>query len=171
MDHHRFLVIFTFKSSLSLSNLHLQVIFIWIWIITRSGSSSLDLDHHSIWIISGASSLDLDHPSIWIISVGSSSLDLHGCYLMILLIIGISTDPTLFHARCRPSHHVVLHPALTSDHVGTNPIIILESHTQHSHLTMWEHLPQPCQKGPALTFDTCEEPIQHGCSKRIFTYI
>ena len=35
------------------SHLYVQVIFICIWIITRSGSSSLDLDHHHwIWIIS-----------------------------------------------------------------------------------------------------------------------
>ena len=104
------------------------------------------------------------------------------------------------------------HPTLIYDHVGTNPIIIPERHAQHSHLTMWEHLPQPCQKGPTLTsinqcwngsaltlsyvrnqssmlkgsslisdnqcqkglaliFDTCEEPIQHACSKRLCTYI
>ena len=43
------------------------------------------------------------------------------------------------------------HPTLTFDHVGTNPIIILERNAQHSHLTMWEHIPQPCQKGPTLT--------------------
>ena len=42
---------------------------------------------------------------------------------------------------------------LTSDHVGTNPIIISERHAQHSHMTMWEHIPQPCQKGPTLTSD------------------
>ena len=36
---------------------------------------------------------------------------------------------------------------------------------------MWEPIPQPCQKGPTLTFDSCEEPIQHTCSKRISTYI
>ena len=98
MDHHRALVIFTFKSTLPSSHLHLQVIFIWIWIITWSRSSSLDLDHHSIWIIitesrssldlahhhwiwiitrSGSPSLDLDHHLIWIITTGSgSSLDL-----------------------------------------------------------------------------------------------
>ena len=44
-------------------------------------------------------------------------------------------------------------PALISDHVGTNPIIISERNAQHSHLTMWEHIPQNCQKGPTLTFD------------------
>ena len=68
----------------------------WIWIISRSGSSwniiigsrsSLDLDH--CWL----SSLDLDHP--W-------------CYLMILLVIGSSTEPAIFHAGCRPSLHVGL---------------------------------------------------------------
>ena len=34
---------------------------------------------------------------------------------MILLVIGSSTEPTLFHAICRPSHHVGIHLALTSD--------------------------------------------------------
>ena len=34
---------------------------------------------------------------------------------MILLVTGISTEPALFHAGCRPSHHVVLHLALTTD--------------------------------------------------------
>ena len=52
--------------------------------------------------------MDLDHPSIQIISDGSSSLDHHGCYLMILLIIVSSTEPTLFHAGCRPILHVGL---------------------------------------------------------------
>ena len=72
LDHHRVLVIF--KSSSSSSHLHLQVIF-----IIGSGSS-LDLDHHSIWIITvfgssldiitrSGSSLDMDHH--W-----TSSLDL-----------------------------------------------------------------------------------------------
>ena len=61
----------------------------------------------------------------------------------------------------------MVHLALISDHVGINPIIILERHAQHSPLTMWEPIPQPCQKGPTLTFDRCEEPIQHACSKRL----
>ena len=113
----------------------------WIWIITV-GSSSLDLDHHSIWVITaGSSSLDLDHH--WLSSL---DLDHHWCYLMILLIIGISTKPTLFHAGCRPSLHVGLcpaltsdllvrkeHPTLTYDHVGTNPIIISERPSTHIH--------------------------------------
>ena len=100
-------------------------------------------------------------------------------------------------------------PTLISNHVGTNPIIISERNSQKSHLTMWEPIPQPYQKGPALTsdhernqssihvskalhlhsthvrnqsnihvkkdsaliFDTYEEPIQHACSKRLYTYI
>ena len=96
----------SYRSSSIPHHLHIQVIFIWIWIITRSGSSSLDLDHPSIWIISRASSLDMDHSLIWIISARSSSLDHHRCYLMILLITGSSTEPTLFHAGCRPTLHV-----------------------------------------------------------------
>ena len=117
MDPHRVLVIF--KSYSSLGHLHLQVIFIFrlssssshlhldpdhhsIWIIITRSRSSLDLDHH--W----TSSMDLDHHSIWIITAGSSSLDHQGCYLMILVITGISTEPALFHVGCRPSLHVGL---------------------------------------------------------------
>jgi len=104
----------SYGSSSSPHHLHLQVISIF-----KSPSSSshlhLDLDRHSIWIISAASSLDLDHPSIWIITIGSSSLDHHGCYLMILLVIGSSTEPSLFHDGCRPSLHVGLLPTLISD--------------------------------------------------------
>ena len=90
------------------SHLYIQVIFTFKSSSPRSGSSSLDLDHPSIWIISGASSLDLDHPSIWIISAGSSTLNVHGCYLMILLVTGSSIEPALFHARCRPTLRVGL---------------------------------------------------------------
>ena len=116
LDH---LIICIFKSSSSSSHLHLWIQIItgyhhWIWIITGSRSSLLDVDHHSIWIVSRASSLDLDHPSIWIITAGSSSLDHHGCYLMILLVIGSSIEPALFHAGCRPSLHVGFLPALIS---------------------------------------------------------
>ena len=45
---------------------------------------------------------------------------------MILLVTGSSTELALFHVGCRPSQHVGLRLALTSDHVGTNPIIISE---------------------------------------------
>ena len=88
LDHHSIWIIITGSGS-SLD------------IITGSGSS-LDLDHH--W----TSSLDLDHHSIRIITAGSSSLDHHGCYLVIRLITGSSTEPTLFHVGCRPSLHVGL---------------------------------------------------------------
>ena len=97
-------VFFFVSSGSSLSSRHfdLQIIFIWIWIITRSGSSSLDLDHHLIWIIiTGSGSSLLDHH--------------HGFYLMILLVTGISIEPTLFQACCRPSLHVGFLPALISD--------------------------------------------------------
>ena len=123
LDHHQVLIILTFNSSPYSIHLHLQVIFIiesgssldldhhhWIWIITRSGSLSLDLDHYSICIITG------QHHWIWIITrsgsllgimIGSGSslnLDEYECYLMILLVIGSSIEPTLLHAGCRPSH-------------------------------------------------------------------
>ena len=93
-------VIFIFKSSsLDLDHFSIWIIMEhhhWIWIISRSGSTSLDL----IWIItwSVSSLLDLDHH--WLSSL---DLDHHWCYLMILLIIGSSTDPALFHAGCRPT--------------------------------------------------------------------
>ena len=108
----RLQVIFVFNSSPSdLDHLSIWIIIEhhhWIWIISRSGSLSLDW----IWIISRSRSslLDLDHH--WLSSL---DLDHHWCYLMILLITGSSTEPTLFHAGCRPTHHVGLHLALTSD--------------------------------------------------------
>ena len=65
---------------------------------------------------------------------------------MILLVTGSSTELALFHAGCRPSHHVGLHPALTSDllvrkawpsltsdAIGTNPIITSERYNTHIH--------------------------------------
>ena len=85
--------LFLFVSSGS-SYLHLQVIFIF------KSSSSLDLDHLWIWNINGSRSSLLDHH--------------HRCYLLILLVTGSSTEPTLFHAGCRPSLHVGLLTALIS---------------------------------------------------------
>ena len=65
---------------------------------------------------------------------------------MILLMTGSSIELSLFNDICRPSHHVGLRPTLisdllikkarptlTSDHVGTNPIIILERPDTHIH--------------------------------------
>ena len=60
------LVFFSVSSGSSSSPCHIQFIFIF------KSSSSLDLDHHSFWIITRASSLDLDH-HCWIIITGSSS--------------------------------------------------------------------------------------------------
>ena len=93
---------FIFKSPSSSSFLHLQVFFQVIFFF--KSSSSRDLDHHCIKF---GSSLSLDHHHIWIItwSRSSSSLDHHHhhrCYLSILLVIGSSTEPALFHAGCRP---------------------------------------------------------------------
>ena len=91
-----------------------------------------------------ASSLDLDH---------------HWCYIMIILVTGSSIEPSLFHASCRPTHHVGLrpaltfdllvrkalpaltsdllirkaHPALTFNHIGTNPIITSERPSTYIH--------------------------------------
>ena len=82
------------------------------WIIIKAGSS---LDQHQFWIITGSTS-SLDHH--WINIKSRSSLDHHHhyfvylnqrCYLSILLIIGSSTEPTLFHVGCRPSIHVGLY--------------------------------------------------------------
>ena len=86
-------VFFFVSSGSSSSPRHLQVFFIF-----KSSSYS----SHRIWIITG------HHHWIWIITTGSSSLDHHGCYLMILLVRGSSTEPALFHASCRPSLHVGL---------------------------------------------------------------
>ena len=94
MEHHHWIWIISRSGSTSLD---------WIWIITRSVSSLLDLYHHYwIWIITRYGS------SLAVITGSGSSLDLdhHWCYLMILLVIGISIDPALFHVSCMPSLHV-----------------------------------------------------------------
>ena len=140
MDHHQFIFIFNSGSSLDLDHHWIWIItrsrsslehHLWIWIITRSGSS-LDLDHHWIIIESGSSldldrhcwiiiksrsSLDIDHHQSWIIVESSSSLLLFSisikwCYLFVLLVIGSSTEPTLFQVGCRPTLNVCLHQCL-----------------------------------------------------------
>ena len=82
-------------------HLHLQVIFICksssldldhlsIWSIITGSGSSLDIDHH------GTSSLDLDHLSIWIIITG---LDLdHYCWI---IITGFGSTLVLSHDSSR----------------------------------------------------------------------
>ena len=144
------------------------------WIIIETRSS---LDHHQSWIITG-SPLKLDHH--WIIIKSGSSLDHHQswiitaftisinwCYLSILLIIGSSTKPTLFHVGCRPSlhvgHHLLQHLYMIqserlAQHLyltmgGTYPRTMPERPSQHLHLTMGGTHPPPCQKGSSLTSD------------------
>ena len=79
---------------------------------TGSGSS-LDLDHHCwIWIITRSGSLEV------IITGSGSSLDLDlrwSSSWVYYLVIGSSTEAALFYAGCRPTPHVGLRPALTSD--------------------------------------------------------
>ena len=57
---------------------------------------------------------------------------------MILLIIGSSIEPALFHVGCRPTHHVGLRPALTSVLLvrKARPTLtsdLLVKNAQHSH--------------------------------------
>ena len=91
-------------------------------IIIKFGSL---LDYHQRWIITGSSS-KLDHH--WIIIITAYAILIKWFYLSILLITGSSTEPTLFHAGCRPSLHVGLHLL------------------QHLYLTMGGTHPPPCQK-------------------------
>ena len=76
-----------------------------LWIIIKSSSSS---HHHQVWIITESSS-SLDHH--WII-ITTSAIPNKWCYLSIILIIGSSTEPALFHAGCRHSLHVGIHPQI-----------------------------------------------------------
>ena len=62
---------------------------------------------------------------------------------MILLFIGISTEPTLFHVGCRFRLHVGILQCL---------YMTLSQNGQHSHMTMRGTHPTPCQKGTSLTF-------------------
>ena len=93
----------------------------------------------------------MDHHWI-IIIITTPAISSKWCYLSILIVIGSYTNPTLFHAGCRPSlhlgihvlqclystmggppyHHVrKAHPALTSDHVGTHPTTLSERPSTH----------------------------------------
>ena len=133
-------VFFLFKSSSSSSLLHL-----WIWITTTRSTS---LYHHSICIITWfGSSSSMYHHHIWIIIIGAIS---EWSYLLIILVTGSSTEPTLFHAGCRPTLHVGLqrlYLTLSQNGLPSSYIylILSERHAQHSHLT------SSCKKGPALT--------------------
>ena len=51
----------------------------------------------------------MDQHWIIIIIIIASAIFIKSSYPSILLIIGISTEPALFHVVCMPSLHVVLH--------------------------------------------------------------
>ena len=95
---------------------------------------------------------------------------------MYYLVIGISTEPSFFHASCRPSHQVGIFPALTSDLLirNTRPTLIPDllvrkacptltsdhvvnyNHIRkapHSHLSWKELNPLTMIEWPALTSD------------------
>ena len=84
---------------------------------------------------------------------------------MILLIIGISTEPTLFHAICRPSHHVGIHLALTSDLLirKARPALTSDLLVRKARPTLTSDLlvRKAC---PALTFDLLVRKAQHSHS-------
>ena len=133
----------------------------------------------------------MDHHYHLIIIIIAPTVLIKWCYLSILLVIGSSTEPTLFHDGCKPSLHVGIHllqclyrtmggpachhvgkarPTLISDH-GRNTSNI---HVRMAHPTLTSdhgrpNLP-PCQKVPALTYDHGEaQPAT--MSERLSTHI
>ena len=123
------------------------------------------LDHHRNQIIINAGS-SLDHHQSWIIiNIITSAISIKWCYLSIIIVIGISIEPTPFSCwlqaqpPCRPSYSSALIsdlvrnslPAVTFDYERNTSTIMLERNSQHSHLTMGGAHPPPCQKGLALT--------------------
>ena len=109
--------------------------------IHQHKSSSLDnsskLGHHQSWIVIGSSSL-LDHHQSWIIIIIiAPAIPRKWCYLSILLVIGSSIEPSLFHVGCRPSLQVGLHllQYLYLTMRGTHQITMSEWLSQHLHLS------------------------------------
>ena len=117
---------------------------------------------------------------------GTSLLDHHhGCYLLILLVIGSSIEPTFFHAGCRPSLHVDLfqHLYLTLSKNGPPNTYIWSCRNQsYNHIrkarpaltsyhvgthptTLSErpntHIWQPMLERLSTYIWPCEEPILH----------
>ena len=95
---------------------------------------------------------------------------------MYYLVIGSSTEPSLFHAGCRPTYHVGLRPALESDLLVrkacpaltsdllvrkarptlTSDHVVNYTHIRkapHSHLSWKELNPLTIIEWPALTSD------------------
>ena len=103
--------------------------------------SGQDLDHHSIWIITAG--------SLGVIITGSGSsldLDLHWSPSCVYyLVIGISTEPALFHAGCRPSQQVGLRPALTSDLLvrKAHPALTYDHVVNYNHIKKAQHSHSP----------------------------
>ena len=98
----------------------------------------LQIHQHSLLtrkVFSWHNSSSLDRHQSWIIIITVDAISSKWCYLSNQLIIGSSTEPTLFHAGFRPSLHVGLHlqhlyptmGGLACHHVGK---------AQHLHLTM-----------------------------------
>ena len=135
---------------------------VFSWHNSSHKSSSLD----QIWIITRSSSKSYHH---WIIIIiTASAILIKWCYLLILLVIGSSTEPSLFHASCRPSLHVGIHllQHLYLAMGGTHPRTMLERSTQHLHLTMGGTHPPPCEKGmPNTHIWPWEEHIHHHVRK------
>ena len=92
---------------------------------------------------------------------------------MYYLVIGSSIEPALFHAGCRPSHHVGLRPALASDlfvrkacPALTSDLLVRKAHptltsnhvvnynhirkAQHSHSPAWQDITIIYEKSLAL---------------------
>ena len=106
--------------------------------ITRSSSK---LDHH--WIITGSLS-NMDHH--WIIIITAPAISSKWCYLSIILIIGIYTDPSLFHAGCRSQHLYSTMGGLACHHVEKAQCLHLTMggptchhvrNSQHLHPAAW----------------------------------
>ena len=93
----------------------------------------------------------LDHHQRWIVIITTSAISSKWCYLSILLVIGSSTEPALFHVGCRPNLHVGLHllQHLYLTMGGTHPTTM--SKWPSTYIQSWEeHIPQPYKKGLAL---------------------
>ena len=100
---------------------------------------------HYLIIIKVGSSSKLYHHQSWIIIITTPTVSSKWCYLSILLVIGSSIEPALFHARCRSQH---LYPTMggpSCHHVGKAHFLHMTMEgpschhvrkVQHLHMTM-----------------------------------
>ena len=112
--------------------------------------------------ITGSSS-KLDH--YWIIIITAYAISIKWCYLLILLVTGSYTEPTLFHVGFRPILHVGLHllQHLYLTMGGTHPTSMLERPAQHLYLTMrGTHLAYMLERLCTYIWP-CKEHIHHTC--------